>query len=112
MSGNFTRVSLPVGNDSGATDWQRIQSLTDGQIDTAIADDADAYALTTTQLGHQAGRYRYELFPDANGAWRWRLVNKDGQIMAEAATSFASRKQATAAIAELRAALLGGALAA
>ena len=112
MSGNFTRISLPVDNESSATDWQRVKSLTDREIDAAIANDPDAYAVATTQLGHQAGRYHYRIFRDAAGGWRWQLVSKEGQVLAEAAAGMATRNAAQAAIGELRAALLGSALAA
>ena len=112
MSGNFIRISSPVDSDGSATDWQRIKSLTDEEIDAAIASDTDAYTIVATQLGHQAGRYHYKIFQDSTGAWHWQLVSKDGRILAAAANGLTSRKSAQAAIAELRSALLGTALAA
>jgi uncharacterized protein YegP (UPF0339 family) len=112
MSGNSIRNNSPVENSVSGTDWQRVRSLTDDQIDAAIANDPDTYAVSGARLGHLAGRYHYVIFRGDAGDWRWRLVAKDGEILAEAATGLATRKQAQAAIAGLRSALLGGSLAA
>lgn len=112
MSGKFTKVSSPVDNSKSATDWQRIKSLTDQDIDAAIAVDADAYAMVTTQLGHDAGRYHYNLACDADANWYWQLVARDGRVLAESAARYPTREAVQDSIKELRSALLGSALAA
>jgi uncharacterized protein YegP (UPF0339 family) len=96
-----------VDSDASATDWQRIKALTDREIDAAIADDADSYAVSAMGLGHQKGRYTYNLYRDKDGAWHWQVVAQDGRILAAAAGGLATRELAQAAIAELRSTLLG-----
>lgn len=112
MSGKFTRVSLPVANEGARTDWTRLKSLSDAEIDAAMALDHDSYAIANHRLGHASGRYHYQMFYDNQGAWRWRLVSEDGTIFAEAAHGFKSKTEMMAALSKMRAALLGSPLAA
>ena len=90
------------------TDWTRLKGLDDEAIDVAIADDADTYALEIEALGRTDSAYHYDVFRDEAGGYRWRLVAGGGSVLASSPTAFDTKEAATSAIAELRAALLGG----
>jgi uncharacterized protein YegP (UPF0339 family) len=39
-------------------------------------------------------RYRFELYADARGAWRWRLVAANGRVLAESGEGYRRRADA------------------
>lgn len=45
---------------------------------------------------------RYEVFRDAAGGWRWRLVAKNGEIVAQS-ESYSSKRHAERAVADVKA---------
>mgnify|MGYP002782478490 CR=1 FL=1 len=112
MSGKSTRIGLAVDSDSSLTEWQRVKSLSDAEIDAAIEADPSAYAIETEMLGHSSGQYHYVIFRDEAGAWRWKLAARDGTVLAEAPKGRAWRKAVLASIAKLRWTLSGAELAA
>lgn len=112
MNEKSTRIGLAADIDSGRTDWQRVKSLSDAEIDAAIATDSAAYGIETELLGHKSGQYHYVIYRDETGAWRWKLQARDGTVLAEAPQGRASRKAVLASIAKLRWTLSGAELAA
>ncbi len=108
MSGKIIRTGSDAASKSTQTDWARLKSLSDDDIDFAIADDVDAYALETEVLGRRGSAYRYEVYQTIESQFGWRLVSSDGRIFATSDQSFASKGDALKAISEVRAALLGG----
>jgi uncharacterized protein YegP (UPF0339 family) len=108
MSGTTIRTGSDVVPKPTQTDWARLKSLRDDEIDAAIAGDADAYALETEALGRSGSAYRYEVYQLAPSRFGWRLVSSEGRIFATSEGAFASKAEVRKAIAEVRAALLGG----
>lgn len=49
----------------------------------------------------QRASSRYVVFQDRSGAWRWRLVARNGRIVADGAEGYASRRNVLRAIAAL-----------
>lgn len=37
---------------------------------------------------------RFELYTDAEGQWRWRLVHRNGNILADSGQGYASKQKA------------------
>lgn len=37
---------------------------------------------------------RFELYEDADGQWRWRLVHRNGNILADSGQGYASKQKA------------------
>lgn len=107
MNGIYTRIGLSEDRDGTRTDWARLRSLTDADIDAAIADDPDSYRVDTDLIGRRGGSYAYQLYADSKGTWRWALRSAAGEVLAVSGKSFATRASAEAALAELREALLG-----
>jgi uncharacterized protein YegP (UPF0339 family) len=107
MNGKTIRTGSVVDHKASQTDWERIKGLSDAEIDAAIADDADTYALDSEVLGRTNSTYHYEVYRDVQGGYRWRLVAKDGKVLASSHSAFRSKNAVKSAIAGLRAALLG-----
>jgi uncharacterized protein YegP (UPF0339 family) len=108
MNGKLTRIDSTAAADGSLTDWARIRALTDDEIDAAIASDPDSYSIDEAELlGRKGASYRYELYSDKAGAWRWRLLAADGNVLAVSGQAFPSRQSVEKAIGTLRDALLG-----
>jgi uncharacterized protein YegP (UPF0339 family) len=107
MNGKTIRTGSVVDHKASRTDWARVKGLSDAAIDAAIADDADAYALDAEVLGRADSNYHYEVHRDDQGGFRWRLVAKDGEVLASSHSAYRSKNAVKNAIAILRAALLG-----
>ena len=108
MSGSYTKVGLQEGSEGSRTDWQRLRSLSEADIDAAIAADPDAYPIGESEfIGRRGGSYAYEIFQDSPGAWRWILRGAGGEVLAASGRSFESREALEEALTELRAAMLG-----
>ncbi|HEX6374889.1 MAG TPA: DUF1508 domain-containing protein [Allosphingosinicella sp.] len=108
MNGKPTKTGSAVAVDGSRTDWARVRSLSDEEIDAAIADDPDSYGIEEAELlGRKGASYRYELYCDRSGGWRWRLLAADGEVLAVSAQAFTSRQSVETAIVTLRDALLG-----
>ena len=107
MSGSYTRIGLDEDRDGARTDWTRLQSLSDADIDAAIAGDPDSYPVETDLIGRRGGSYAYQLHQDGTGAWRWALRSAAGEVLAVSGKAFASRAAAEAALTDLLEALLG-----
>ncbi|HEY0026334.1 MAG TPA: DUF1508 domain-containing protein [Allosphingosinicella sp.] len=108
MSGSYTRIGLEEAGEGSRTDWQRLRSLSDAEIDAAIAADPDSYPIGDSEfIGRRGGSYAYEVFQDSTGAWRWLLRAAGGEVLAASGRSFDSRDALEEALTELRAALLG-----
>lgn len=45
---------------------------------------------------------RFEVYPDPNGEWRWRLRATNGRIVADSAESYKRRASADRAIASIK----------
>jgi len=89
------------------TDWDRVRSLSDADIDQAIATDADTFSIGAPAIGTSRERgIRFVVARTKNGEWRWRLVANDGDILAQSGQGFASRRSAITAIEDLRSAVL------
>lgn len=111
MNGKTFRIGLDEAGN-GRSDWERVGRLDDAAIDAAIASDPDSYALNRTDLSHAGSSYRFTVWQDKSGNWRWTLSSKDGQVLAVSAESHATKDAATDSIANLRGAVLGARLAA
>lgn len=107
MSGKTIKTSSDAVPKHTRTDWEHLKALTNDDIDAAIANDADAYALDTEVLGRSGSAYRYEVYQTAGSHFAWRLISSDGRIFATSDERFASKAEARRAIADVRAALLG-----
>lgn len=106
MSDGITRISLDTASDGDRTDWSRLRALSDADIATAIAEDADTFEIEA-DLSSSSG-VRYVLYQSLDGGWRWTLRDKDGVHLAVSATSFASKDATARAIDSLRSKLLTG----
>ena len=108
MSGSYTRIGLEEAGEGSRTDWQRLRSLSETDIDAAIAADPDSYPIGDSEfIGRRGGSYAYEVFQDSSGGWRWLLRAAGGEVLAASGRSFDSRDALEEALTELRAALLG-----
>lgn len=105
MSGKITKISLNEALKAAAsdsqTDWERLRSMSDEDIDAAIASDPDTWAIDDEELKRRPKPGRYEIYRDVGGQYRWRLLAADGSIVADGAQSFATLKQTKAALASL-----------
>ncbi len=108
MSGHSIKTGSAVGHEQTRTDWAKLRTQSDDEIDAAIASDADCYALETEILGRMDSAYHYEVVGDEKQGYRWRLVGADGSVLASSVDTFSSKAAVTKAIADLRTALLGG----
>jgi hypothetical protein len=53
MSGSYIKIGLDEDRDGARTDWARLRSLTDADIDAAIVDDPDCYRVDTDLIGRR-----------------------------------------------------------
>ncbi|MBX9664820.1 hypothetical protein [Novosphingobium sp.] len=98
MNEQLTRVSLAKAG-KGQTDWDRLRSLTDAQIDAAIAADDDSFALVDAELAALGNSpARYELRELKSGSFQVVLVSAQGSVLATAHDHFATRDEARLAI--------------
>jgi uncharacterized protein YegP (UPF0339 family) len=110
MNEQLTRVSLgQAGN--GNTDWDRVRTLTDAEIDAAISGDPDTFALSDAELdaiiaSKQADHARYYILQTRDGHFRWYLMGASGAILAAAYEGAATKEEAQAGIMALRAAAI------
>jgi uncharacterized protein YegP (UPF0339 family) len=104
MSGKITRVGSDAAVEDDLTDWRRLESLTDDEIETAVAMDPDS------SLGDEGdvAVVRGLVFRDVKGGWRWRLVGPDGAAIADSPRSYSERSEVELAIRNLRQAILAG----
>lgn len=108
MNGKPTRISLDEAVENSETDWKRLRSLTDEEIEAAVAGDPDSYLLEDIEeVGRRGASYRYEIYTDRSGRWRWRLLSADGEALAFGARSFSSRSALQEELVSLRQAMLG-----
>jgi uncharacterized protein YegP (UPF0339 family) len=84
------------------TDWARVRTLTDVEIDRAIAADSDTFVAGDDE---RSIHVRFVVLRGENGSWSWRLVASDGEIIARGQSSFPSRTSALAAMENLRRAI-------
>jgi uncharacterized protein YegP (UPF0339 family) len=111
MSANITRIVLDGEPSGSATDWARLRAMDDDAIDTAIAADPDSYALADKDFAGAQRGFKYEIYKAAGG-WRWRLIDDEGETLADGARIFAVKQAALDAISAVRAASLSGKVAA
>ena len=108
MNGNVTRVNSDTAVEADLTDWQRLRSLTEDDIEAAMANDPDTFAFEEADVARQKGAtHRYQVFSDAGGRWRWALRSIDGTVLAVSGQSFASRDEVLQSIEDVRLALMG-----
>lgn len=67
MNGKLTRIGLGVASEEGRTDWSRLVSLTDEDIDRAMTQDDDAWPLEGSRV---AKGYSFEITEDKQGEFR------------------------------------------
>jgi uncharacterized protein YegP (UPF0339 family) len=99
MNGKTIRTGSVLDHKASQTDWARVKGLSDAEIDAAIADDADAYALDSEVLGRANSTYHYEVYGDDKRGFRWRLVAKDGKVLASSHSAYRSKNAVMSAIA-------------
>lgn len=108
MNGNVTRVNSDAAVEADLTEWQRLRSLTEEDIEAAITSDPDTFAVEEADIVRQIGpRHRYEVFRDAGGCWRWALRSLGGEVLAVSGRGHASRSEALQSIEDVRLALIG-----
>lgn len=112
MSGKTIRIDLDAASEMNRTDWQRVRMLCDADIDAAISDDPDWLAFEGDDFRKaSANEYIYQVIK-VEDRWTWRLVAADGSVIAVGPADFATKRAVTDALRGLRAALIGGRLAA
>ncbi len=98
MSEHITRVSLDEALDADRTDWARLASVSDADLDAAIEADTDTFA-----LAEDSANLRWLVFQDGVGkTWRWRLTDATGEAIAESPKNYRLRSEADRAIAVLQ----------
>jgi uncharacterized protein YegP (UPF0339 family) len=108
ISGKTIRTSSGAAAKEGRTNWSRVRGRSDEEIDTEISGDPDTYALESEVLGRADSSYHYVVYRLADGQFRWKLLSADRKAVASSPDSFRTKAAALNAIAEVRAALLGG----
>ena len=86
MSEHITRVSLDEAVSRDRTDWARLRSLSDDEIEHAAATDDDSFSL--------AADAHYVVAKDQQGGWNWKLVDAGGVVIATGGVSHASQAEA------------------
>lgn len=87
-------------HDNGNRIADAVTDYTDRSSVEAAIDRVRRYAETADTLSLDTGAF--DLFADSNGAWRWRLLAKNGRIIADSAGSYDSRLDARRAIATVQ----------
>lgn len=73
MSERLSRTVLAKAG-SGLTDWSRIRGLRDEEIDAAIADDEDCFAMTDQRIANCGSkRVALQIRKRPDGRFRWKL---------------------------------------
>jgi len=83
-------LSDPVEDDR--TDWLYLNNLTDEANEANIASDFDAWP-----LADQARGCFFHVHRSKRGGWSWDMVDPAGQVIARAASDFATQGDAEAA---------------
>jgi uncharacterized protein YegP (UPF0339 family) len=102
MSGKNTRVSLGEAVEGDLTDWARVRALTDDEIEQAIRDDPDTFAMADGDVPPVRGL----IFKDPQGLWRWRLIAPTGEAIADSPRGYSDRGEVDRAIRALRTAIV------
>lgn len=95
MNEHITRVSLAEAVKGDRTDWKRLQALSDVDVERACADDEDCFGLESAGSSSQA---RYMIYRTTGGAYRWRLIDAIGTIIAESGSDFPTKQEARKAM--------------
>lgn len=96
MSEKLTRVTLDTEFDSSATDWERLASMTEEDIERAIADDPDWAAFNdVSEHQKQAG---FSLFIGPDGHWRWLLSDESGAVIGQSTVGYRYKGDAIGAV--------------
>jgi uncharacterized protein YegP (UPF0339 family) len=98
MSERITRISLAEASKGGRTDWERLRTITDEELESSIANDPDASLGPDGEMGRLAAL----VFRDTRGEWRWRLLGPDGRAIADSPRGYADRDDVDKAIRKLR----------
>ena len=94
--------------ETDLSDWDRVRSLSDQDIEQAIRDDPDTFTMEECDLIRLRGTtHRYELYCEASGEWRWVLRSRKGEVLAVSGHAYGTRQEAFKAIEELRLAFIG-----
>lgn len=88
MNERITRVGLDDPIES-RTDWARLRSLTEDDLERAIADDPDTFTVHRRPV-----KMRFEVFQDKANEWRWKLVHGNGSVIADSAEGYRDRRDA------------------
>ena len=101
MNEHIIRKRLGGALDQDRTDRERVRLLTDAEIEAAIKDDPDTWALTEKELAEAvAALPSYHVFRAGDG-FSWQLEAADGAILARAGRSFGTREEAEEAVRDL-----------
>ena len=98
MSERITKIGLDEASNGGRTDWARLRSISDAELEAAIANDPDASLGPNVLLGSLQGL----VFKDSRGRWRWRLLGPGGQAIADSPRGYARRDDVDRSLRTLR----------
>jgi uncharacterized protein YegP (UPF0339 family) len=104
MSGKITKSGSDEAVEGDLTDWDRVHTLTDEQIEEAIRNDPDTFALEEGEVPPFQGL----TFRDPHGRWRWRLIGPNGQAIADSPRGYDDRSEVDRALRALREAIVAG----
>ncbi len=75
-----------------------------GALSDARMRDFDAICLNDAAGPRNAGHLVFQMFQDANRAWRWKLVDSRGRVIAQSEITYTTREKALRAIEAVKAA--------
>ena len=104
MSEKITKAGSGGAVEEDLTDWDRVRALTDREIEEAIRDDPDTFALEEGDVPPFQGL----IYRDREGKWRWRLLGPNGEAVADSPRGYADRAEVDRAIQALRKAIIAG----
>ncbi len=104
MSGKITKAGSDGDVEGDLTDWKRVRALTDEEIEEAIRNDPDTFALEEGEVPPFQGL----TFRDPQGRWRWRLIGPSGEAIADSPRGYDDRSEVDRALRTLREAIVAG----
>lgn len=117
MNEQLIRTSLAKAG-SGKTDWSRLAEISDLELEAAIANDTDTFALEDSDLravrrkAKASEQARFAIMRGKDGRFRWCLVAPDGSVLAAGYSGTKTKAQAKAEMLVVRMAMISANLSA